>query len=170
MDFFHIIITKLALYFPRVGEWVTRHIFGTRGAHSWIHWSPAINTEYHCGDTDYATRLKSGLRNTVDFQGTYFAVIKCQYLSYMSQDSIWKTVFVDWVSSNIRPVIIKNCSILKFWVFPWDVENQWSVTRCYLKSPPLCSREKQSYPGATWASIEDDHIKRPYPSLYHEVK
>ena len=28
------------------------------------------------------------------------------------------------------------------------------------KNPTPCSREQQSYPGATWASNEDDHIKR----------
>ena len=36
------------------------------------------------------------------------------------------------------------------------------------KGLTLCSWEQRSYPGATWASIVDDHIKRrPRPSPYH---
>ena len=60
----------------------------------------------------------------------------------------------------------KYCPALWSWAFPeGDVENYWSVTGCHLKSPALCSWEQQSYPGTTWASIEENHIKqKSYPS------
>ena len=41
----------------------------------------------------------------------------------------------------------------------------------HLRNPAPLSWEQQSYPGTTWASIEDDHIKRrPRPSPYHDWK
>ena len=43
--------------------------------------------------------------------------------------------------------------------------------RCHLKSPMLWSWEQQSYPRATWAHIEDNHIKRrPWPSTHLEAE
>ena len=74
---------------------------------------------------------------------------------------------------SIRPVIIeKYCLVVRFWAYSeGDFENHWSVRRRHLNSPTPCSWEEQAYPGAMWASIEDDHIKRiSFPSLYHEAE
>ena len=64
----------------------------------------------------------------------------------------------------------KYCSVLWSWTFPvGDVENYWGVRGCHLKRPMLCSWELQCYPGATWASIEDNYIKRSCPSTHLEA-
>ena len=47
--------------------------------------------------------------------------------------------------TNIWPVIIEN--IARFWVLlrELDVDNYWSVTKCFLKPHTMCSKEQQSW-------------------------
>ena len=59
-------------------------------------------------------------------------------------------------ANQYLPVIIEN--IVRGYAFSeGDVENHWSVAKWHLNSQTPCSWE--SYLGATWTSIEDDHIK-----------
>ena len=49
--------------------------------------------------------------------------------------------------------------------------NHYPACKCNLKSLTLCSWEQQSYSGATWTSIEDNHIKRwSFPSTHLEAE
>ena len=60
-------------------------------------------------------------------------------------------------------------SVLWSWAFPEG--ELLGVLGCHLKSLTLCSWEQESYPGAIWAYIEDNHIKRrPCPSKHLEVE
>ena len=52
--------------------------------------------------------------------------------------------------TNIRPVFCEN--IVQF--------SGPGLFQKKMSSPTPCSWEQQSHPGANWASIEDDHIKR----------
>ena len=76
-----------------------------------------------------------------------------------------------WVimPTNARPVIIENIVLYSGHGLSWgDMWSYWSVTRWHLESSVPCSWDQQSYPGATWASIEDNYTKRrpcPFPNF-----
>ena len=78
---------------------------------------------------------------------------------------LWAVIVCKLLSGNMVP-IMPTTVILKN-----DVDNDWSVTGNHIKSPTLCSWDQQSLPGATWASIEDNHIKRkPCHSTHLEAE
>ena len=65
----------------------------------------------------------------------------------------------------------KYCLVLKPWVSQREICELLECPNMPSKSPRQCSWEHQSHPGATWTSIEDDHITRiPCHSPYHEAK
>ena len=76
------------------------------------------------------------------------------------------------MQTHIRPVIIEN--ILRFPGLRLSQREMLRITGvsqgAIQKGPMLCSREQQSYSGAMWVSIEDDHVKRLCPSPYREAK
>ena len=85
--------------------------------------------------------------------------------------AVYKLLFETMVvimPTTIQPVIIENNVQSSGLGFPRErCRELLECQECHIKSATLCLREQQSYPGATWASIEDNHIKRrPCPSTY----
>ena len=77
--------------------------------------------------------------------------------------------------NNIRPVIIEyKYMLLGSQVSSFLRGRYRELVDCHkvpYNSPTSCSWEQQSYPGAAWTYIEDDHMKRRLcPSPFHEVK
>ena len=74
------------------------------------------------------------------------------------------------IPTNILPVIIENSFRISGFL-RWICGKSPECHKVLPKSDTLCSWEQQSYPGATWASVDADHVKRRLcPSLYYEAK
>ena len=74
-----------------------------------------------------------------------------------------------FMPTNSGPVIVEN---IGYWRSQMEMSRNIGVSLgWHIKSHTPRSWGEQYYPGATWSSIEDDHIKgRLFPSPYHERK
>ena len=99
-----------------------------------------------------------------------------KHLSRLSDKILWSPTLLSCSVQHFYPSCKywKYCSVLRSGSFSaGDVENYLNVTRCHLKSSTPYSRDQQFHPGATWASIEDDHShqkKTDESALFHIMK